>query len=73
MDRVLVERAMGGDRGEGSPFHSRLVYANATWGGEKHSIYAMFWAWSTFYDQYLDEATSLIDSVGLPDGVEAAP
>lgn len=62
-----------GSFGEGSPFHSRLVYANAMWGGERHSVYAMFWAWGTFYDQHIEQATGMIDSATLPDGVEAAP
>ena len=56
---------------EGDAFHSQLIVANAVWGGEHHSIYAMFWAIGPAYDAQIEEARAIIDSVTLPLGVEA--
>ena len=57
---------------EGGPFHSRLVMANATWGGAKHSIYVMFWAMDPNYGEMIDRVQAIIDSIQLPDGVGPA-
>jgi hypothetical protein len=56
---------------EGDAFHSRLIVADAMWGGEHHSIYAMFWAIGPAYEEQIDEALAVIHSVRLPPGVEA--
>ena len=56
--------------GEGGPFHSRLVMANASWGGVPHSIYVMFWATDPNYGEMIDQVRAVIDSVQLPEGVE---
>jgi len=55
--------------GEGGPFHSRLVMANATWGGVPHSIYVMFWATDPNYGDMIEQVQAVIDSVQLPEGV----
>lgn len=60
-----------GSFSEGDPFHSKLVVANATWGGEDHTIYVMFWAIGPFYEELVDDADAIIASVQLPEGVEA--
>lgn len=54
---------------EGDPFHSRLIVADATWGGEPHSIYVMFWATGPAYEELVDEVDDVISSVRLPEGV----
>jgi hypothetical protein len=59
-----------GSFSEGGPFHSRLVVAEASWGGENHAIYAMFWAIGPAYDDLIDEARAVIESAQLPEGVE---
>ena len=56
---------------EGDAFHSQLIVADAVWGGEHHSIYAMFWAIGQAYDEQIGEALAIIDSATLPLGVEA--
>ena len=58
--------------GEGGPFHSRLVMANASWGGVRHSIYVIFWATDPNYAEMIDRVQAVIDSVQLPEGVEPA-
>jgi hypothetical protein len=58
--------------GEGSRFHSRLVVMNAMWGGEPHSVYALFSATDALYDRYADAAIALVDGAVLPAGVAAA-
>jgi hypothetical protein len=55
--------------GEGGPFHSRLLMANATWGGVKHSIYVMFWATDPNYGEMIGDVQKVIDSIQLPAGV----
>jgi hypothetical protein len=59
--------------GEGGPFHSRLVIAKATWGGEIHAVYAMFWADDTSYVADAAKAQAVVDGARLPAGVETAP
>ena len=58
--------------GEGGPFHSQLIVADAMWGGERHAIYVMFWADDTSYAALIDEVDAVIASVKLPLGVGPA-
>jgi hypothetical protein len=58
---------------EGGPFHSRLVIAKATWGGEIHAVYAMFWADDSSYDADGAKAQAIVEGARLPAGVVAAP
>ena len=59
--------------GEGSPFHSRIVIAKATWGGQEHAVYAILWAEEGSYDEVAETAIAIINGAQLPDGVEAPP
>jgi hypothetical protein len=59
--------------GEGARFHSRLVFMDAMWGGERHSVYAMFSATDALYDQYADAAAAVVEGAVLPAGVTPAP
>jgi hypothetical protein len=58
---------------EGGPFHSRLVIANATWGGQTHAVYAMFWADDSSFDTDAAKAQAVVEGARLPAGVEPAP
>jgi hypothetical protein len=54
---------------EGGPFHSRLLWANATWGGAHHTVYLMFWAMDPNYGEMIGDVQAIIDSIQLPEGV----
>jgi hypothetical protein len=58
---------------EGEHFHSRLIYANASWGGQLHTIYAEFWAADPSYGELIDTVDAVLASLQLPEGVVAAP
>jgi hypothetical protein len=58
--------------GEGGPFHSRLIVADAMWGGQRHAIYVMFWADETSYPELIDKVDAVIASMKLPGGVGPA-
>lgn len=53
---------------EGDAFHSRLVVLKASWGGQDHAVYAMFWAIGPAYDELIDEARAAVDGARLPEG-----
>jgi hypothetical protein len=55
--------------GEGSHFHSKLLVANAMWGGERHSIYVSFAAIDPDYDDLIETVDAVIASVQWPAGV----
>lgn len=57
---------------EGGEFHSKLLVANASWGGEDHTIYVLFWAIGPSYEELVDDVDAIIASVRLPEGVQAA-
>jgi hypothetical protein len=59
----------GGAFSEGDAFHSRLVLLKASWGGQDHAVYAMFWAIGPAYDELIDEARAVVDGARLPEGV----
>jgi hypothetical protein len=54
---------------EGDAFHSRLVVLKASWGGQDHTVYAMFWAIGPAYDELIDEARAVVEGARLPEGV----
>lgn len=58
--------------GEGGPFHSRLIIANAMWGGQRHTIYVMFWAADPQYGELIGLVDGVIASMQLPKGVGPA-
>jgi hypothetical protein len=58
--------------GEGGPFHSQLLVADAMWGGQRHTIYVMFWADSTSYPELIPQVNAVIASIRLPEGVGPA-
>ena len=58
--------------GEGGPFHSQLIVADAMWGGQRHTIYVEFWADETSYPALIDQVETVIASIRLPAGVGAA-
>ena len=58
---------------EGGPFHSRFVIAKATWGGEIHAVYAMFWADESSYTADAAKAQAIVEGARLPAGVATAP
>jgi len=59
--------------GEGGHFHSRLVIAKATWGGQTHAIYAMYWADDASYAYDADTARAIVEGARLPADVKPAP
>jgi hypothetical protein len=58
--------------GEGGPFHSQLIVADAMWGGQRHAIYVMFWGDETSYPELIDQVNAVIASIHLPEGVGPA-
>ncbi|HET7181491.1 MAG TPA: hypothetical protein VFI15_04590 [Candidatus Limnocylindrales bacterium] len=58
--------------GEGGPFHSKLIVADAMWGGQRHTIYVEFWADTTSYPELIDQVNAVIASIKLPAGVGPA-
>jgi hypothetical protein len=54
---------------EGDAIHSRLVVLNASWGGQEHAVYAMFWAIGPAYDEFIDGARAVVEEARLPEGV----
>jgi hypothetical protein len=62
----------GGYFGEGRHFHSKLLVVNATWGGERHTIYVSFAAIDPDYDDLIETVDAVIGSVTWPTVVEAA-
>ena len=51
---------------EGGAFHSRLVVLRASWGGQEHAVYAMFWVIGPAYAELIDEARAVVDGARLP-------
>ena len=57
----------------GGPFHIKIYAADATWGGEKHAVYAVIDANDvSIYADFAPVATKMIEKARLPLGVESA-
>jgi hypothetical protein len=60
----------GGFFSNGGPFHSRLIVADATWGGSEHVIYAIVNAGDEeAFESFAPAAMEIIEGARLPPGV----